>query len=98
MYPSTQSQSNIFDNQSICTSTYSQCGRDSISARLHDYLDIDEIDDLYQLFQQVQNKKFNNYEFRELLLKMNIHMTDEEFKTFFLRVTYFYNILILYTI
>lgn len=56
------------------------------SPRIHDILSPDEIEELFELFNQALNNKLTPFQLRDLLTKYNIHFTDEQFETLFLKV------------
>lgn len=54
--------------------------------KLHDLLEHEDIEKLYELFKKSKYEKFDAEELREILEQFNIFYTDKEFNVLFLKV------------
>lgn len=54
--------------------------------KLHELLEHEDIEKLYELFKKSKYEKFDAEELREILEKFNIFYTDKEFNVLFLKV------------
>ena len=60
--------------------------RISLNPRLHEKLTLQEIESLHEIFLNAKDQKFSPGELRNVLLRFNIHFTDDEYTNLFLKI------------